>query len=463
VADDGVDHTLFGDLMAHELVDHFVEVTGPLARRDLVETAQEGLGLLVVGEEKLDDVGGGHCGHGSIGHESVLLSCGRACEPAVCLPTPEMKPLEKLTHPTAVGERLPPCRGHLLLRRGTQDMETTVDSAFIRRAVEVADLNAVRVALYQQTGDPELAQLPTTANLDEAQRELLISKAVAWLEHNAGPAKLAEPPEAELRTLMNMATAEEMGDLEFEARRDLPAFKEFPWTADWTDGKPELPEGFKVAIIGSGFSGLAMGVQLERLGIPYVLLERRGEPGGVWTINRYPDVRVDTISITYEFSFEKDYKWNEYFGRGADVRAYLDHISRKYGVHDHTLFNRDLKRATFDEGRNVWVLESDTPTVPRPLRPMSSSPRSGRSPTRGSYSSRARRASRGRSCTPPVGHPTSTLRASGSPSSATAPPGCSSWHPSPPRPSRCSSSSARHSGSALARSTARPLSPSSTG
>jgi 4-hydroxyacetophenone monooxygenase len=190
---------------------------------------------------------------------------------------------------------------------------------------------------------------------------------VAWLEQNAGPAKLAEPAEAELRTLMNMATAEEMGDLEFEARRDLPSFKDFPWTADWSDGKPELPEGFKVAIIGSGFSGLAMGVQLERLGIPYVLLERRGEPGGVWTINRYPDVRVDTISITYEFSFEKEHKWNEYFGRGADVRAYLDHISRKYGVFDHTLFNRDLKRATFDEGRNMWILESDTPDGPETI------------------------------------------------------------------------------------------------
>jgi 4-hydroxyacetophenone monooxygenase len=167
-------------------------------------------------------------------------------------------------------------------------METTVDSTFIRRAVEVADLNAVRVALYQQTGDPELAQLPTTVNLDEAQRELLISKAVAWLEHNAGPARVAEPEEAELRTLLNMATAEEMGDLEFAARRDLPAFKDFPWTAEWTDGKPELPEGFKVAIIGSGFSGLAMGVQLERLGIPYVLLERRGEPGGVWDHQSLP-------------------------------------------------------------------------------------------------------------------------------------------------------------------------------
>ena len=170
-----------------------------------------------------------------------------------------------------------------------------------------------------------------------------------------------EPPEDELRVLMNMATAEEMGDLEFEARRQLPAFREFPFTTDWTNGKPELPEGFMVAVIGSGFSGLAMAVQLERLGIPYVVLERQPEPGGTWTINRYPDIRVDTISITYEFSFEKDYRWSEYFGRGAEVRGYLDYVSRKYGVHENTRFNRDLKRATFDEDRDVWVLEVDSP------------------------------------------------------------------------------------------------------
>src|SRR5512134_3444031 len=120
-------------------------------------------------------------------------------------------------------------------------MGTTVDAAFIRRAVELADLNAVRVALYQHTGDPELAALPVAAQLDEAGRELLITKAVAWLEKNAGPGMPPEPPEDELRALMNMATAEEMGDLEFEARRQLPAFREFPFTTDWTNGKPTLP------------------------------------------------------------------------------------------------------------------------------------------------------------------------------------------------------------------------------
>lgn len=240
-------------------------------------------------------------------------------------------------------------------------MTSNVDEAFIRRAVELADLNAVRVALYQQTGDEELAELPMAIQMDEAQRESLISKAVAWLKDNASPEMPDEPDEQTLRKLMNMATKEEMGDLEFEARRDLPAFKDFPWTAQWTDGKPELPKGFKVAIIGSGFSGLAAGVQMERLGIPYVLIERRPEPGGTWTINRYPDVRVDTISVTYEYSFEKRYPWTQYFGRGEEVREYLDYISKKYGVHKNTKFERDLQKATFNEDRDTWTLELGTP------------------------------------------------------------------------------------------------------
>ena len=73
-------------------------------------------------------------------------------------------------------------------------MKAAVDSAFIRRAVELADLNAVRVALYAADPRSRVAALPMAINLDDAQRELLINKAVAWLEENAGPGMPAEPP-----------------------------------------------------------------------------------------------------------------------------------------------------------------------------------------------------------------------------------------------------------------------------
>lgn len=237
----------------------------------------------------------------------------------------------------------------------------SVDRAFIRRGIELADLNAVRVALYQHTHDPELATLPMAAKLDEGQRELLIEKAVDWLEVNAGPGMPDEPPVEELRKLMDIATQEETNDLDFEARRELPAFKPFPLATTWTGEKPEIPDDFHVVIIGSGFSGLTMAVQCRLLGVPYTAIERRPEPGGTWSINRYPDIRVDTLSITYEFAFEKEHRWSEYFGRGAEVREYLDNVSKKFGVYENTQFNSDLKQASWDDDRNLWVLEIETP------------------------------------------------------------------------------------------------------
>jgi 4-hydroxyacetophenone monooxygenase len=155
---------------------------------------------------------------------------------------------------------------------------------------------------------------------------------------------------------MEMATGIPMTEQEFLARRDLPAFDEIPWNCEWTAGRPELPDGFRVAIIGAGFSGIAAGVQFGRLGIPFTVFERRHEVGGVWSINKYPDARVDTASSTYEYNFDKNYPWTEYFAKQNEVRGYLEHIAKKHGVWDNIRFNSDLVRAEFDGARSVWRL-----------------------------------------------------------------------------------------------------------
>jgi 4-hydroxyacetophenone monooxygenase len=240
-----------------------------------------------------------------------------------------------------------------------------VDRDYIRRAIELADLNAVRLALYQNTGDPALAALPLAPQMSEDQRDMLKQQAVDWLLVNASPARLPEPDEAKLRELMSLATGEELGDLEFEARREQTAFKQFPFLAQWEGEKPEIPADFNVVIVGSGFSGVVMAVQCKQLGIAYTVIEKGDEPGGTWNINRYPDVRVDTISLTYELSFEKDWRWSEYFGRGEEVRAYINHVSRKFGVYDNTRFNHALTAANFDEAKAKWLLEVDAPGGPQ--------------------------------------------------------------------------------------------------
>ena len=239
-----------------------------------------------------------------------------------------------------------------------------VDRDYIRKAMDAADLNAVRMALYQNTGDPALAALPQAQNMSDEQRNSLKQQAVDWLEANASTTRLPEPDDAELRKLMSMATAEDLGQLEFEARREQTAFKDYPFLVQWDGDKPEIPSDFRVVIVGSGFSGVVMAVQCQLLGIPYVVIEKGDEPGGTWNINRYPDVRVDTISLTYELSFEKDWRWKEYFGRGEEVREYLNHVSRKFGVYDNTRFGHALTRASFDEASGKWLLDVDTPDGP---------------------------------------------------------------------------------------------------
>lgn len=238
-----------------------------------------------------------------------------------------------------------------------------VEREWIERAIELADLDAIRMTLYQLTGDPRF-DLPVAGQMSAEQKNFLKDEAVEWLIANAGPRDVPTPSEDEHRRLFNMALGKEEGDLEYNARKELTCFGDFPYYERWQGDAPKMPEGFRVAVIGSGFAGIGMGVQLDLLGIPYDVFERRPEPGGVWSINRYPDVRVDTISITYEFLFERDHQWSEYFARGSEVRSYLDYVSRKYGVHDKTRFAHDLKSAAFDESRNVWRLEFDTPDGP---------------------------------------------------------------------------------------------------
>ena len=166
------------------------------------------------------------------------------------------------------------------------------------------------------------------------------TKAIAWLESNASLAKPEEPPAEELRTLMNMATEEEMRDLEFEARRELPAFKDFPLMTSWDDGeRPEVPEDFLVAIVGSGFSGLAIGRPARAARHP--LRGARAPPGARRHLDDQPLPRhprrhdLDHLRVRVR---EGTTAGREYFGRGAEVRAYLDKVSKKYGaVRQHPL------------------------------------------------------------------------------------------------------------------------------
>jgi len=238
---------------------------------------------------------------------------------------------------------------------------STPDRAFIERAVAACDLAALRAALIHATGRDDLVALGPVATLDPADVERLRALCVEILDTSLPDLELRDVGDDGLRQIMTAITGNTCDDADFIIRKEFLGFSEWPYFHEWTPSERPIPEGFRVAVIGSGFNGIGLGVQLGRLGIDFDVYERRTEVGGTWTINRYPDIRVDTLSSTYEFSFEKRYPWSEYFARGPEVRAYLDHISRKFGVMEHTHFEHDLVSAVFDESRDVWQLTFDRP------------------------------------------------------------------------------------------------------
>lgn len=236
--------------------------------------------------------------------------------------------------------------------------------SFIERAVECADTNALRMALYQATRDAEIAAItperafgPTTDAIvfSDEDTALIRAKAVEYLLTEPDESALPVPSRDEIVELLEMAEARSLAPDDLIMRHKLPAFSDLPYQAQW-HGEKVIPEGYHVAIVGAGFAGIAMGVQLANLGVPFTIYERRAEVGGVWSINTYPDVRVDTVSFTYEYAFEKKYPWTEYFARQSDVRAYIDHVARKYGVYEHIRFGSDITQARFDEPTQRWTL-----------------------------------------------------------------------------------------------------------
>ena len=86
----------------------------------------------------------------------------------------------------------------------------------------------------------------------------------------------------------------------------------------------DLPADVDVAIVGSGFSGLAMARQLKRsYNDDFVVLERGDDVGGTWRDNTYPGCTCDVPSHLYSFSFALNPEWSNTFSPQPEIQAYI--------------------------------------------------------------------------------------------------------------------------------------------
>ena len=114
-----------------------------------------------------------------------------------------------------------------------------------------------------------------------------------------------------------------------------------------------------IAIIGTGFGGIGMGIRLKQAGIDsFAIYGKSCEVGGVWWDNTYPGAACDVASSLYSFSFEKNFDWSRTHGTQREIVAYLRHCVEKYGLRPHMHFSTEIAALHWDEGPGLWRLDA---------------------------------------------------------------------------------------------------------
>lgn len=115
-----------------------------------------------------------------------------------------------------------------------------------------------------------------------------------------------------------------------------------------------------IAVIGAGFAGIGMGIQLKRAGFEnFRIFERADEVGGTWRDNTYPGCACDVPSHVYSYSFELNPHWSRAFAESREIQAYLLHCVEKYGLRPHLRLGTAISEASFDADAGLWRLVTE--------------------------------------------------------------------------------------------------------
>ena len=192
-------------------------------------------------------------------------------------------------------------------------------------------------------------------------------------------------------------------------------------------------EQFDAVIVGAGFGGIGAAIQLKRMGYEnFVILDREDDLGGTWHVNHYPGLAVDVPTTTYSYFFEPNPNWSRLFSTGAEIKQYADDVADKYDVRTHMRFNTIVEGARWDEETKVWrvALAGGETLTARYLITATgflSQPKTPDIPGITSFAGKVIHTTAWDDSYPTRGQ-------AGRPSSAPAPPPCSSFPNSPRRP-----------------------------
>jgi cation diffusion facilitator CzcD-associated flavoprotein CzcO len=114
---------------------------------------------------------------------------------------------------------------------------------------------------------------------------------------------------------------------------------------------------YEVVIIGTGFAGMGMAIQLDKAGITdFTVIEKESDVGGTWRVNDYPGCACDVPSHMYSFSFEGNPDWSREFATQPEILAYLRRCADKYKLRPRIQFDTQVVGAVYDDAACLWTV-----------------------------------------------------------------------------------------------------------
>lgn len=246
--------------------------------------------------------------------------------------------------------------------------------AQIEDALQYASPMVLRGLLYQLTGDESVIDMKPGAAAkfvvgselaDPADEKLIRQKAADFLKQyrDSGAGEIDIGPKERLRQALSLTAGQEIPESDLPIWAQETALDRWARGVHWKEGKaPAAVKDFKVAVIGTGISGLNTAVQLKRAGIPFVVFEKNPEVGGSWYENRYPGARVDTPSrgYTHLFSYDYPFPWG-YSPRDENLK-YFKWVADNFEIRENIVFNTEVLSMVWDDNAKLWTLEAKGPS-----------------------------------------------------------------------------------------------------
>ena len=128
-----------------------------------------------------------------------------------------------------------------------------------------------------------------------------------------------------------------------------------PW-ADPNFTRDPIVEETDVVVLGGGWAGMLMGINLRKTGIEdFRIIEKAADFGGTWYWNRYPGCMCDVDSTIYlPLLEETGYMPTERYASATEIFGYAQLLGRHFDLYDHALFQTEIEGLAWDDAANRW-------------------------------------------------------------------------------------------------------------